>query len=73
MDTPRDLDAAWPTIRAVAAVVLAVALFVAVAALRFSDRNVGDSEGILFIVPIGLLALRFGLRGGLAGALAGLR
>jgi PAS domain S-box-containing protein len=64
----RDLRG-WPTLASRATIPLALALFVGVFALRLSDRNVGDAEGILFVVPIGVLALRFGLRGGLSGAL----
>src|ERR1019366_4311546 len=30
---------------------------------------VGDAEGILYVIPIVMLAIRFGLRGGAAGAL----
>jgi HD-GYP domain-containing protein (c-di-GMP phosphodiesterase class II) len=61
----------WPRLGAAATLGLSLALFAAIFALRVIDHNVGDNEGILFIVPIGLLALRFGLRGGLAGALLG--
>ncbi|MCW3018594.1 MAG: domain S-box protein [Solirubrobacterales bacterium] len=71
MDAPRGPGAAWPRIGAATSIALALALFLAVFAVRISDPDVGDNEGILFILPIGLLALRFGLRGGLAGALVG--
>lgn len=54
-----------------AALAAAVALFAGVYALRAGDPNVGDGEGILYVLPVGLLALRFGLRGGVGGALAG--
>ncbi len=46
-----------------------LALFVAIFVLRVSDSNVADGESTLFLIPIALLALRFGLAGGLAGAL----
>jgi PAS domain S-box-containing protein len=49
---------------------LALALFGGIFALRALHRNVADADEILYVVPIALLALRFGLRGGLAGALA---
>jgi PAS domain S-box-containing protein len=62
----------WPTLGARATIALSLALFGLVFALRVSDRHVGDGEGLLLIAPIGVLALRFGLRGALAGALAGL-
>jgi response regulator RpfG family c-di-GMP phosphodiesterase len=51
------------------AIGLALALFLGVFALRDGDANVGDAEGILYVIPIACLALRFGLRGGLVGAL----
>lgn len=50
-------------------IALAIALLVAVFVLRVSDPNVRDGEGVLFVIPVGVLALRFGLRGGLAAAL----
>jgi PAS domain S-box-containing protein len=62
----------WPTLGARATVAMAFALFALVFALRVCDSNVGDAEGALFIVPIGVLALRFGLRGALAGSLVAL-
>ena len=58
----------WPTLGGPATVALAIVLFVAIFALRKSDPNVGNGEGTLFVVPIALLALRFGVRGGLAGS-----
>jgi PAS domain S-box-containing protein len=63
---------AWPTLGARATIGIALALFAAVFALRASDPHVVDSDEILFVVPIALLALRFGLRGGLTAALLGL-
>ncbi|HST32447.1 MAG TPA: HD domain-containing phosphohydrolase [Solirubrobacteraceae bacterium] len=62
----------WPTLGARATVAMALVLFALVFALRISDPNVGDAEGALYIVPIGVLALRFGLRGALAGSLLAL-
>jgi HD-GYP domain-containing protein (c-di-GMP phosphodiesterase class II) len=59
-----------PRLRVATTIAIAVALLLGIFALRASDPNVGDGEGILFVVPIGVLALRFGLRGGLTGALA---
>lgn len=58
----------WPTFGVRATLALALLLFAAAFALRVSDPNVGDGEGALFIVPIGVLALRFGLRGALGGS-----
>lgn len=62
----------WPKLGARATLALALLLFAAAFALRVSDPNVGDGEGALFIVPIGVLALRFGLRGALGGSLLAL-
>jgi PAS domain S-box-containing protein len=62
----------WPTLGARATLALSLALFAAVFALRMSDPNVGNGEGGLFIIPIGVLALRFGLRGALGGSIVAL-
>lgn len=62
----------WPTLGTRATAATALVLFAVVFALRVSDPNVGDAEGALFIVPICVLALRFGLRGALAGSLIAL-
>jgi PAS domain S-box-containing protein len=59
----------WPTLGARATLSLSLVLFVAIFVLRVSDSNVGDAESTLFLMPIAALALRFGLRGALAGAL----
>jgi HD domain len=71
MGAHRLSGAGWPRLGAAATLALALALFVGIFALRVGDPTVGDGEGILFVVPIGALALRFGRRGGLAGALLG--
>jgi PAS domain S-box-containing protein len=55
-----------------ATIVLALALFAGIFVLRESDPNLVDAHEILFVLPIALLAIRFGFRGGLAGALFGL-
>ncbi len=62
----------WPTLGARETIAMSLLLFAAVFALRMSDNHISDAEGVLFIVPIGVLALRFGLRGALAGALVAL-
>jgi PAS domain S-box-containing protein len=59
----------WPMLGAPATFALALVLFLAFFALRLSDANVGDAEATLFVIPIALIALRFGVRGGLGGAL----
>lgn len=50
-------------------IIAAAALFVAVFFLRMADSSAADAEGILFVVPIAVLALGFGLRGGVSGGL----
>jgi diguanylate cyclase (GGDEF)-like protein/PAS domain S-box-containing protein len=52
---------------------LALGLFAAVTALRFAaGSDVGEGITLLYTLPIGLLAVRHGPRGGLAGAALGL-
>jgi PAS domain S-box-containing protein len=62
----------WPTLSSRATAAAVLVLFAIVFALRVGDPNVGDAEGALFIVPIAVLALRFGVRGALAGSLLAL-
>jgi PAS domain S-box-containing protein len=62
----------WPTLGPRATITIAIALFAGVFVMRISDPNVGDAVGALYVVPTAVLALRFGLRGGLAGCLAGI-
>jgi PAS domain S-box-containing protein/putative nucleotidyltransferase with HDIG domain len=59
----------WPELTGRTTVAGALALFGLVFAIRAADTNPVHAEGVLYLVPIGLLALRFGLRGGLGGAL----
>jgi diguanylate cyclase (GGDEF)-like protein/PAS domain S-box-containing protein len=48
---------------------VAVALFAAITAGRFASDNAGDAVGVLFVIPIAMIALDFQWRGGLlAGA-----
>jgi HD superfamily phosphodiesterase len=58
----------WSAPGATGTIAAAIGLFLAVFVLRNSDSTTGNAEGILYVVPIALLALRFGLRGGLTGA-----
>ncbi|HEY2216843.1 MAG TPA: PAS domain-containing protein, partial [Solirubrobacteraceae bacterium] len=58
----------WPTLGTRASLVVALLLFGLIFLLRVGDPVVADAEGALFVVPIGVLALRFGLRGALGGA-----
>jgi PAS domain S-box-containing protein len=62
----------WPTLGHSATIALAFALFAGIFLVREVDPNAVDADEILFVVPIALLALRFGLRGGLASGLLGL-
>ncbi len=62
----------WPALDGPQTVVLALALFAGVYGLQANDANPADALEVLYVVPIALLALGFGFRGGLAGALAGL-
>jgi PAS domain-containing protein len=61
----------WPRLGGPASIsaTLALALFAGIFLLRMSDPDVTDGTEILFVLPIALLAIRFGLRGGLAGGL----
>ena len=59
----------WPRLGVPATLALALVLFAGVFVLRMSDPNVDNGEGTLFLVPVALLGLRLGFRGGLAGAL----
>ncbi|HSZ13209.1 MAG TPA: HD-GYP domain-containing protein [Solirubrobacteraceae bacterium] len=58
----------WPRLGVAATLALALALFGGIYALRANDPSASGGEGLLFALPIGVLALRLGLRGGLAGA-----
>jgi PAS domain S-box-containing protein/putative nucleotidyltransferase with HDIG domain len=53
-------------------VVVAVVLFAGFYVLQATDRTPADALEVLYVVPIALLAVRFGLRGGLVGASVGL-
>ncbi len=59
----------WPTLGKRETIALAAVLYAVVFALRVVDANAMDAEGALFMAPIGVLALRFELRGALIGAL----
>ncbi len=51
---------------------VAAVLFAAITALRVAYPAPSDAIGILFVLPIALVATRFGIRGGLAAALVAL-
>jgi PAS domain S-box-containing protein/putative nucleotidyltransferase with HDIG domain len=54
-----------------ATLALAIVLFLGISLARLGDANDSGGEALLYMVPVGVLALRFGLRGGLAGAVVG--
>jgi PAS domain S-box-containing protein len=61
----RTLDGPW-------AIVIAAVLFAGFYVAQAGDTHTADALEVLYVVPIVLLALRFGLRGGLLGALVAL-
>lgn len=58
---------AWFRQRPVLALAVAAALFVAVLCLRLYAGDPVDAYSMFFVFPVALLAVAFGLRGGLAG------
>jgi PAS domain S-box-containing protein len=60
-----------PTLGVRQTIVIALALFAGFYALQALDTHPADALEVLYVVPIALLAVRFGARGGLVGALAG--
>lgn len=61
----------WFSAHPRAAVVVASGLFLAVTALRFGAHSSGDAVTVLYSLPVALLAVAFGRRGGLIGATVG--
>jgi PAS domain S-box-containing protein len=59
----RSAGSPWPSVAG------ALTLFVVVFALRQGDSMAANGEAVLFVLPVGVLGMRFGLRGGLLGAL----
>ena len=59
--SPRTADHRW-------ALGAAAVLFVAISAVRVLDMRAFDAPTVLFVVPITLCAVTFGIRGGLASA-----
>lgn len=62
----------WAILDGPQTVAIVLVLFAGVYVLQAKDTNPADALEVLYVVPIALLALRFGLRGGLVGALIGL-
>ncbi len=58
----------WYRSHPCAAILLAIFVFIAVAIARYFSNGAGQAVDILFSLPIALLAMAFGLRGGLIGA-----
>jgi diguanylate cyclase (GGDEF)-like protein/PAS domain S-box-containing protein len=52
-------------------VAIAFLLFVAIAAARFASHHPGDAVGILFVIPIAIIALDLHWRGGLLAGASG--
>ncbi len=57
----------WAHLDGPRTVAVALALFAVVFTLRMRDPNAANGEMVLFVVPVALLAINSGLRGGLAG------
>lgn len=62
----------WPKRRRRDAVVVAAVLFLAVYVLRLVIDSPADATSVLYTVPIALLAVAFGVPGGLIGAAIGI-
>jgi PAS domain S-box-containing protein len=62
----------WATLDGPRTIVSATVLFAGFYVLQATDTNAADALEVLYALPIALLALRYGLRGGLAGAFAGI-
>jgi hypothetical protein len=71
-ENPADLRT-WPWYRLYPgkAIVIAVGLFVAVSVLAWFNDGSGQAIAVLYVLPIALLAVTLGERGGLIGATAG--
>ena len=74
MESIRPLDGdpyPWYRTHRRAALITASVLFVAVTGLHLFVNGTGQAVDILYALPIALLAMSFGLRGGLIGAVIG--
>jgi hypothetical protein len=61
----------WYRLQPGNAVVVAVGLFVGISILQWFNDVSGQAIAVLYVLPIALLAVTFGLRGGLVGATTG--
>jgi PAS domain S-box-containing protein/putative nucleotidyltransferase with HDIG domain len=59
----------WPSLTARQTLLLAAGLLLAMFAIRMTSRSSATAVEILYVIPIAILALQFGLRGGLPSAL----
>jgi hypothetical protein len=59
-------SARWQRLRRGSTFAGALVLFAGIFLLRVSDPDIGDGVGFLFVVPLAVLALGFGLRGGIS-------
>jgi PAS domain S-box-containing protein/putative nucleotidyltransferase with HDIG domain len=59
----------WPRLGGRETCALAFALFLVIFLARASDPHTANAEGVLYVLPVSVLALRYGVRGGLLGAL----
>ena len=70
--SPADPLSRWATVETPVTVAVASALFLTITAVRLAGPSTSDVAGTLYVLPIAVLALGLGLRGGLAGGLLGL-
>ncbi|HUY23357.1 MAG TPA: hypothetical protein VMV22_13555 [Acidimicrobiales bacterium] len=61
----------WYRVRPGTAVAVAVGLFLAVSVLQWFNDGSGQAIAVLYVLPIALLAVTLGARGGLTGATIG--
>jgi K+-sensing histidine kinase KdpD len=61
----------WYRLQPGTAIVVAMGLFVAISVLQWFNNESGQAIAVLYVLPIALLAVTLGERGGLMGAMAG--
>ncbi len=70
-EATRAQPAPWFRMHPRGAIVVAAVLFVAVVAVRLTSNDSSDAITVMFSLPVALLAVAFGVRGGLIGAAIG--
>lgn len=70
-EQPRGASFPWYRSHSYAALLIAAGLFAGVSVARYFSDGSGEAIDILYSLPIALLAMSFGLRGGLVGAAVG--